>query len=130
MLRHTLLFVAFAIAKTIALTTAPPQAIYLATNLSQSSSSRNTHPRQHLITNLLPPSLVSGPVLNISTSLTNRAHYECDKEDFGQPSVSSCVDAYAQIPAGHTVYTYRDRNGEGAFDVPLPQRYVSRKYFS
>lgn len=51
--------------------------------------------------------------------------YECDKENFGEPTFDSCMDAYRQLPAGSHARSYGDRETQQAYDFPLPLRYAS-----
>ena len=54
-----------------------------------------------------------------------RSIFECSKQEFGQPTWNSCLDAYTKIPSGGNVVTFGDRSEGQGFDFPLPQRSVS-----
>ncbi|CAD6592624.1 MAG: hypothetical protein ASARMPREDX12_006283 [Alectoria sarmentosa] len=60
-----------------------------------------------------------------SFSALTSISYDCDKESFGQPTLDSCMGAYAQLPAGSHARSYGDCKTQHIYGFPLPLRYVS-----
>lgn len=111
MFRWLLLFSTLAVVEIIASNFVP--IIRLGTNDSFA------HPLRPLRPN------VSSQDSTLMGPLATRVTYDCDKNNWGQPNFESCKDAYMQMPNGVQNQSYGDRNGDGHFDVQLPQRYVS-----
>ena len=51
--------------------------------------------------------------------------YICDKEQFGQPNVTSCLDAISQMPSSAALQTFGDRQSQDEYNFRLPIRFSS-----
>ena len=115
--------------KVVSLTLKPPQEIELPVNNSffdLTGKPPNTSNASMFSSISVHP--LSSPVPNQSNSRLSRVRYECDKNEFGQPPVESCREAYSWIGYGQEVLNYGDRSGPspiGTVDVLLPLRYPS-----
>lgn len=74
--------------------------------------------------------LIGGPLSsNMSASVGEvGVTYTCNAGLYGRPNAASCLQALLDIPGNNQEITFGNRTGSQAWNIPLPFRFISRRY--